>query len=64
MAVEIDTAYRESAVVLEDDDARRFMDDVKNPSTDERRLEHLARSAETFEELKPDRTANELLRND
>lgn len=40
------------------------MEDVKSPSTDDRRLEHLARSAETFRELKPERTANELLRDD
>lgn len=32
-------------------DARRFVDDVLRPSTDERRLRHLERSDKTFKSL-------------
>lgn len=38
-------------VVLEGDDAARFVDEIENPSMDERRLEHLRRSSETFKEI-------------
>jgi len=37
------------SVLLEGKDAERFVDEIENPSTDERRLKHLERSDETFE---------------
>lgn len=52
MAVEINAlgGFGES-VSLRGEDAARFVDEIKNPSTDERRLDHLSRSDEAFERL-------------
>lgn len=52
MAVEINPAggFGES-VSLHGADAARFLDEVLNPSTDERRLAFLKRSDEAFERL-------------
>jgi hypothetical protein len=61
MAIEIDT-IGDSSVRLTGDDARRFIDEVKNPSNDPRRIQHLERSAETFERVYSEKSANELFR--
>jgi hypothetical protein len=52
MAVEINAigGFGES-VSLQGDDAARFVEEIKSPSTDERRLNHLARSDQAFERL-------------
>lgn len=52
MAVEINASggYGES-VSLTGEDAARFIEEVKNPSKDKRRLGHLERSDRTFERL-------------
>jgi hypothetical protein len=39
------------SVLLEGEDAEKFVDEIENPSTDERRLDHLRRSDETFEKI-------------
>jgi hypothetical protein len=50
MAVEINAAggYGE-CVSLHLEDAARFVSEVANPSTDERRLDHLVRSDQAYE---------------
>jgi hypothetical protein len=52
MAVEINSSggFGES-ISLHGEDAERFLEEVVNPSTDERRLAFLKRSDETFERL-------------
>lgn len=52
MAVEINSSggFGES-ISLHGEDAERFLNEVVNPSTDERRLAFLKRSDETFERL-------------
>lgn len=52
MAVEINSSggFGES-ISLHGEDAERFLNEVVNPSTDERRLAFLRRSDETFERL-------------
>jgi hypothetical protein len=52
MAVEINSSggFGES-ISLHGEDAERFLGEVVNPSTDERRLAFLKRSDETFERL-------------
>jgi hypothetical protein len=50
MAVEINaTGGFGESVSLHGDDAARFVDEVANPSRDERRLAHLERSDRAFE---------------
>lgn len=49
MAVEI--SGNGECVSLTGADAARFVDEIKNPSTDERRLGHLERSEETYARL-------------
>jgi len=52
MAVEINaTGGFGESVSLRGDDAARFVQEIKNPSNDERRLNHLARSDQAFERL-------------
>lgn len=51
MAVEIGASESGERVSLTGDDAERFIDEVLNPSTDARRLEHLERSDETFKRI-------------
>lgn len=51
MAVEIGVTEYGENVSLTGADAERFLDEVMNPSADERRLEHLRRSDETFARL-------------
>jgi hypothetical protein len=52
MAVEIHTngGFGES-VSLRGEDAARFVRDIENPSTDERRLNHLERSDRAYERV-------------
>ncbi len=52
MAVEISAngGFGE-CVSLTGADAERFVDEIMNPSTDERRLEHLERSDEAYERI-------------
>jgi hypothetical protein len=52
MAVEIHSngGFGES-VHLNGADAKRFVDEIENPSTDERRLDHLERSDKAFQRL-------------
>jgi hypothetical protein len=52
MAVEITTTggFGES-VSLKGEDAARFVHEIENPSTDQRRLKHLKRSDKTYERL-------------
>lgn len=52
MAVEINATgeYGES-VSLHGFDAARFVDEIANPSHDERRLSHLERSDQTYERI-------------
>ena len=61
MAVEINApgGFGES-VSLRGEDAARFVDEIKNPSKDERRLDHLARSDRAFERLFCDEPLNRL----
>jgi hypothetical protein len=47
MAVEI--SGNGECVALTGADAARFVDEIKTPSTDERRLSHLERSDEAYE---------------
>ena len=61
MAIEIDSTYTKESVVIEGDDARRFMDEVITPSTDARRIDHLERSASVADELLTDQTAGDIL---
>jgi hypothetical protein len=50
MAVEINaTGGFGESVSLQGEDAARFVSEVANPSTDERRLSHLERSDEAYE---------------
>lgn len=50
MAVEINaTGGFGECVSLHGEDAARFVSEVANPSTDERRLDHLARSDQAYE---------------
>jgi hypothetical protein len=49
MAVEI--SGNGECVSLTGTDAARFVDEIKNPSTDERRLGHLERSDEAYDRL-------------
>ena len=49
MAVEIGAGSERVSLVGED--AKRFIDEVLNPSTDERRLEHLARSDAAYRRM-------------
>ena len=52
MAVEINpTGGFGECVSLRGDDAARFVGEIANPSTDERRLSHLERSDEAYERL-------------
>jgi hypothetical protein len=52
MAVEINaTGGFGESVSLKGDDAARFVKEIENPSNDERRLSHLARSDQAFERL-------------
>jgi hypothetical protein len=52
MAVEINaTGGFGESVSLHGADAARFVSEIANPSTDERRLKHLERSDETYERL-------------
>lgn len=39
------------SVSLEGKDAESFIDEIENPSMDERRLQHLKRSDETFKNV-------------
>lgn len=50
MAIEINNAnaWFGESVHLSGDDASRFVREIESPSTDERRLNHLRRSDETF----------------
>ena len=52
MAVEIHSngGFGES-VYLKGADAERFVDEIENPSTDERRLGHLERSDEAYRRI-------------
>jgi hypothetical protein len=52
MAVEINSSGGSGkSISLHGEDAERFLDEILNPSTDQRRLAHLKRSDETFERL-------------
>jgi len=63
MAIEIDTnGYGDSSVVLEGEDARRFVEEIEHPSDDVRRIEHLRRSADTLDRVYSEKPANELFR--
>ena len=63
MAIKIDTNGLGDEVVLTGDDAKRFVEETKNPTDDGRRAEHFRRSAETFEHVYTERSANELFRS-
>jgi len=63
MAIKIDTDGYGDSVVLEGEDARRFVEETKHPSDDARRVEHLRRSADTFERVYSEKPANELFRS-
>lgn len=60
MAVEISGNGLGESVTLTGADARRFVEETKNPTNDGRRAEHLRRSALTYERIFSDKTANEL----
>lgn len=49
--MEIGASESGARVSLTGRDAEHFLDEVLNPSTDARRLEHLERSDETFERI-------------
>lgn len=63
MAIEIAGNGLGETVVLEGEDAERFVEETKNPTDDGRRAEHLRRSAETYERVFSEKTANELFRS-
>jgi hypothetical protein len=58
MAVEING--NGGRISLTGDDAARFIEEVRNPSKDERRLEHLRRSDEAFERSGPPKIIHDL----
>jgi hypothetical protein len=62
MAIEIAGSGLGEPVTLTGADARRFVEETKNPTDDARRVEHLRRSAETYERVFSEKTANELFR--
>lgn len=63
MAIEIGTNSGDS-VVLTGADAERFVEETKHPRDDDgRRAEHLRRSAETFDRVYSEQSANELFRS-
>lgn len=61
MAVEIGASDSAGHVSLTGADAERFLDEVLHPSTDERRLEHLRRSDETFARIYSSESMRDLL---
>lgn len=61
MAIEIAGSGLGDPVRLTGADARRFVEETKNPTDpDGRRAEHFRKSAETYERVHSDKTANEL----
>lgn len=63
MAIEIAGSELGEPVTLTGAAARRFVEETKNPKDDGRRAEHLRRSAETYERVFSEKTANELFRD-
>ncbi|NLT04691.1 MAG: hypothetical protein GXY03_00110 [Solirubrobacterales bacterium] len=61
MAIEITGSGLGEPVVLEGDDAKRFVEETLNPTDpDGRRAEHFRKSAETYDRIHSGKTANEL----